>query len=67
MYAYEIYATNKCRSYGCYTANTEKDALRLFVKAHDFHGAYRKRKDGWYFCDQYGTEYYARSCWPMWL
>ena len=67
MYAYEIYATSKCRSYGCYTANTEKDALRLFVKAHDFHGEYRKRKDGWHFYDQYGTEYYTRSCWPMWF
>ena len=67
MYAYEIYATNKCRSYGCYTADTDKDALKLFVEAHDFHGKYRKRKDGWYFCEQYGMEYYARSCWPMWL
>lgn len=67
MYTYEIYAMDKCRPCGCYTANTEKDALRLFVEAHGFHGKYRKRKDGWYFYDQYGTEYYARSCWPMWL
>lgn len=67
MNVYEIYATNECRSYGCYTAATDKDALRLFTEAYGFNGKFRKQKGEWHFCEQYGTEYYARCCGPVWF